>query len=87
MLFLFHLGYAEKVNDEVFKCDDQENCIKFCCSLEIDENPCGRLVEVFRSFRNSTLSADDEIKRESFCQKVQFIDGEELNSEVNDRVK
>lgn len=84
VLFLFHLGCAEKVNEEIFKCDDQENCIKFCCNLEIGDDYCGRLVEVFKTFRNSTLSTDDEMKRESFCQKVQFINGDELNSEVND---
>lgn len=79
VFFLFRLGYAQRLNDENYRCEGQENCIKFCCSFENAKNFCDQLLVEYRSFSNSTLSADSGIK---FCQKVQFID--ELNSEVND---
>lgn len=78
VLLLFHLGSAEFVDDENFDCNFKENCLKFCCVLEIGDDYCQRLEEKLNFFTNATLSAD-KIK----CQKVRLIN-DELNYEVND---
>ena len=78
VLLLFHLGSAEILDEENSDCNFKENCLKFCCVLEIRDDFCLRLVENLNLFTNTTLSAD-KIK----CQKVRLIN-DELNYEVND---